>query len=164
MTVYINGVSQEVIAHAALTTGVHGVGSNHVAGFHAAGQEVSKVIWLDESLRVMDDNNRSASLDWTELDLTTETSVNAKFAILKLRVSPDVVGSELVSSIQVRKNDQSLYYFPECVVRKAASAVGETQFAFVVVGLRSGQLLDYRIVIGTGWTIDSDIQLLGYSE
>lgn len=149
-------------AHAALTTGIHGAGSDHLALFEQASQLVSKAIWIATDT-VLTDSNRSATLDWTDLDLTAETSERAKFAILLLRVSPDTVGTGTYSYLQVRKNGVASAYTP--ILRLMLEVEqGTYYFECVIVGLDSDQVLEYKISVGTDWQIDSRIDLLGYIE
>lgn len=155
-------VDSKIADHAALTTGIHGVGSLHTAGFHSAGEEVSKVVWRD-SVTILSENNVTSYIDFTDLDISSYTSPNAKFAILMLRMDADVIGTGTNSNIMARKNGTTPAYAPELRMGKL-----DTPNCFykecLTVGLDENQVLEYKIQPGTGWTIDVRISLLGYIE
>ncbi|MBA7578722.1 hypothetical protein ES708_20587 [subsurface metagenome] len=153
-----------IAAHAALTTGIHGVGLLHVAGFHAAGQALSKIIWLSTPLKVMEDDGRLETLDWTDLDLNSVTSDNAKLAILLLQFRPLEIGTGSNSYIGVRKNGETPDFYPRRIVYIDGFTGGERSYTEVIVGMDSNQVIEYRIYVGTDWEIDSDIEILGYIE
>ena len=113
--------------HAALTTGIHGVGSLHIAGFHAQGQEVSMVRWFAASKTPLVDSNRTVSLDWTELYLPN-VSASAKYAILQLRLVTDTVGAGSYSSLRIRKKGDTPTYSPELRVYHDFAANGNKFF------------------------------------
>lgn len=154
----------DIIAHAALATGVHGVGSLNIAGFHSAGEEVSKAIWKDTEGDALSDLNRTSTQDWTDLDLTSFTSAKAKFALLRLRTSIDSYTNGDVY-IRTRKNGTS-------------ASIGATGFLaayngikradlvdnFVTVGLDSGQVVEYKVVVSGTAQVDFFITVLGYIE
>lgn len=125
-------------------------------------QRVSKAVWK-ETVTVLTDSNRTESLDWTDLDLTAFTSSGAEFAMLLLRVSADTVGTGSYSYLQVRKNGSSSAYVPALRVALEVTE-GVYYFEFVIVGLDSDQVLEYKISVGTDWQIDSRIDLVGYIE
>lgn len=156
----------DLAAHAALTTGLHGVGAAHIAAFHSAGQEVSKVIWKDDGSRVLTDANRTATLEWTDLDLTAATSLNANLAILKLLIIIDSIDATGDVSIGVRKNGLTPTYYQLFRASYANGARnGAYVVAFVYIGLDSGQVIEYRLHLAAGtvqW--DTYIDVLGYVE
>lgn len=157
-------IDAKIADHAALTTGLHGVGSLHIAGFYSAGEEVSKVIWKDVSQTVLSDSNRTVDLDWTDLDLTGSTSANAKFAILLLRMKANTIGTGSSCQLKVRKNGTTPAYYPEHRIDKEGITAGFYINQEVIVGLDSGQVLEYAIEMGVGWDVNSRIVVLGYIE
>jgi len=124
----------------------------------------SKVIWIDAPSSAMTDLNRVASLGWTDLDITAKTSADAKLALLSLWLRPDVVGTGIHSFLSVRKNGTTPSYLPNLIVNKAQITAGGEVQTFVIVGLDSGQVLEYYIYVATGWQIDTLISVLGYVE
>ena len=113
---------------------------------------------------VLEDNERFTTLDWTDLDLTSETSSNAKFAILLLRFRPTTIGTGSYSYIGVRRNGDSPARFPRIYPHIDGLTGGEQFYAEVIVGMDSNQVIEYKIYVGTDWEIDSTIYLLGYIE
>lgn len=150
--------------HKAATTDVHGVGSSHVAAFHSAGQEVSKVIWKDTSITVLSDNDRTVDLAYTDLDLSAYTSNKAKFAILNLMLKPTTIGSGNFCQLNVRKNGTTASYSPSLIIFKVGIIQNFFQEQVVIVGLDYSQELEYEIDVGVDWQLDSRIRLLGYIE
>lgn len=155
---------RDIAVHAALTTAIHGVGSSHVAGFGVAGQELSKVIWKPTGEVALDDNNRTATLDWTELDLTAYTSERAKFAIVRLYIKPDTVGSGDYSYLRIRENGSITTRTPRVDLDKAGSTEGVIHYETAIIALDNDRKIQYAITPGTGWQLDSNIDVLGYIE
>jgi len=157
---------ENILAHAVLTTGVHGVGLLHVAGFVDAGQEVSKVIWKDASETALNDDNRTSSIFFqnTELDLTAFTSANAKFAIVRMDFKADVVGSGDDCYFSIRKNGTTPTHYPRVAMHKTSAIVGFRYYEVAIIGLDEDRKIQYQIDVTTGWTVDSDIKVLGYIE
>lgn len=155
-------IAADIATHAALTTGVHGLGALHAAGFHTAGQAVSKVIWKDASTRPLEDAGRTVTLDWTDLDLTAHTSANAKLALLRLAIYTEPYTSGEVH-LAVRKNGTTPMAYPYVSgSREDVTAYWRRQF--VIVGLDAGQVIEYTIVITETATVYSYIDVLGYIE
>ncbi|MBA7588096.1 hypothetical protein ES708_30144 [subsurface metagenome] len=125
---------------------------------------LTKVIWKDASETAMDDSNRTASLPYTLLCLTPYTSPNAKLAILMLRMRPDTVGSGLYSQLFIRKNDTLPASLPRLILDKAGTSPYVYHYCQVIIGLDSSQFIEYNIWVGTGWQVDSQINVLGYIE
>lgn len=157
-------LERDIAAHAALTTGIHGVGSLHIAGFHSAGQAVDKTIWKATNQRAVNDDDRTVDLAWTELDLTAYTSENAKFAVLMLQLKPNTIGTGSSCNVRVRKHGDTPTYVALLRIPKDGVTVPVATEEVVEVGLGPGQTIDYTIDVGTGWDIDTEIDVLGYRE
>ena len=157
-------IDSKIATHAALTTGIHGVGALNIAGFHSAGEALSKIIWKDVSETAVSDLNRTTNLSSTVLDLTALTSEKAKGVFLLLEIRADTVGSGNSSYLQLWKNDTSPVHRPTVNLDKAGTTVAVYQYEEVFVGLDSDRKLEYIIQVGTGWQVDSRIRVLGYIE
>ena len=125
---------------------------------------LTKFIWKDASLSAMSDLARTEYLDWTALDLAYETSPNAKLAILRLRIKANVVGTGDYSFICVRKHGTTPGYYPLVRLDKAGATINVYNHESLIVGMDTDQLIDYRIWVGTGWELESRIEVLGYIE
>lgn len=133
-----------------------------VAAAKAAG--LSKVVWKDASSTALTDFDRTEILDWTDLDLTDYTSPDAKFAILGLRMRADTVGTD-DSSLKIRKNGTTPGISPILTMDAAGTTAGVYQRLVIIIGLDSGQVIEYCIAVGPGgWQVDSIIDVLGYIE
>lgn len=168
-TCFTDGVWTDITAtaiavHAALTTGIHGAGSNYIAHFGQENKVVNKVIWKDASELAVTDDDRIASLEWTDFDLTAYTSANAKFALLQLLLRADTVGTGNDVSLSVRKNGTTPAAFPKLVLFKDGTTVGRFLYQDALVALDSGQVIEYKIVLTTDWQVDSRIHVIGYIE
>ena len=124
----------------------------------------SKVVWKDASQSAMDDYGRTTFLNWTARDLTTRTSPNAKLAIIQLVIEADVVGTGLTSFIGIRKHGTTPVYYPLLRLDKAGTSVGVYNHQVVIVGLDNDRFIDFTILPGTGWKLESHIAVLGYIE
>lgn len=158
-------VANAITAHADLTTGVHGLGALHAAGFHTAGQAVSKVIWNDNPPRALADINRTVALDWTDLDLTAHTSANAKFAILGITFVANPPGTAGYSALKWRKKGTTPvdWYEQHLIIPHVMPDGFEVVFG-CPVGLDSGQVMQYKIIVATAATVHSYIDVHAYIE
>ena len=157
-------IKADLDTHEAAVTGIHGVGSLNIAGFHSTGEEVSKVIWKDASSTALTDFNRTEVLDWTDLDLTEYVSPNAKFAILGLRMRADTVGTD-DSDLKIRKNGTTPGISPILTLDAQGTTPGVYKRLVTIIGLDSGQVIEYCVAVGPGgWQLDSIIDVLGYIE
>jgi hypothetical protein len=150
-------------AHVDATTGIHGAGSNYIAHFGQANQVVNKIVWLDASVSVMADSDRTVALGWTDLDLTASTSASAKFAILRLSGMCSVPGTGDTNALLVRKNGTTPANCPDIQLTYTLPAWTAAQ-AIVIVGLDAGQVLEYSIAVAVGAHFYTYIQVLGYIE
>lgn len=125
---------------------------------------LSKVIWEDTSVAVMTDWDRTVTLGWTDLDLTAYTSENAKLAILLLQMSAVTIGTGPYSELKARLNGNWSFDYPRLRLCKPGIVEGYCLYQEAVVGLDSGQVLEYSITVGAGWTVDSRMVVLGYIE
>ena len=155
-------VNTAIATHAALTTGVHGAGSNHLALFGAASTLVSRVVWKDVSENALSDENRSSTLDWTDLDLTAYTSADAKFAIVKLEIVIDSYTNGTIV-LRVRKNGTTPSDTPALLGRQGTENANYA-WSRDIVGLDSGRVLEYRLEVTGTAQADFRIYVLGYIE
>lgn len=158
-------IDAKIATHAALTIGIHGVGSLHIAGFHSAGEEVSKVIRKDASQMAMSDINRtSGTTQWTDLDLTAYTSAAAKFAIVRLKIKADTVGTGNYCYLAIRKNGTTPVAYPRQTCDLAGTTAGVYHYQVEIIGIDAEQVIEYKISVGANWQIDTAIEVLGYIE
>lgn len=158
-------INSSIAAHAALTSGVHGAGSNHLALFHSASQLLSKVIWKDAPFTVLNDINRTTTLAWTDADLTAQTSAIAKFAILQSKIKVDSIVGGATATLELRKNGTTpSAYFSQRVGSAAGDGPSAWIRGFFIVGLDVGQVMEYQISIGGTIQVDTNLYLMGYIE
>jgi len=154
---------KELSDHADLATGIHGLATLYAAGFPTAGQQVSKLIENVTPALALSDLNRIATLGWTDLDLTAYTSVNAKFALLFLRITADVIGGGAYSTLASRKNGTTFSIVWSSNIFTYASA-GDFSDLVVIQEMDSSQVIEYAITLGAGWQVDSSIWVMGHTE
>jgi hypothetical protein len=148
-------------SHAAATTGMHGAGSSHLALFGAASTLVSRVVWKDAADIVLDLSARTASIDWTDLDLTSYTSANAKLALLQVKLNGEY-GTSGDNVLRIRKNGTSetkIYL----LVPSSRSDYDLSQ-AHIVLGLDSGQVMEYKLEVASNAVLYVQIICMGYIE
>lgn len=125
----------------------------------------SKVVWKDVPERALRLLNQTEDLDWTDLDLTAYTSASAKIAILGLRLKIDSLTNTAVALWKVRKNGTTPSYYPRI---RAGSEMGDTTYAdlfeYALVGLDSGQVIEYELGVTGTIQVDVEIRVLGYIE
>ncbi|MBA7573640.1 hypothetical protein ES708_15438 [subsurface metagenome] len=109
------------------------------------------------------DVNRTEDSGWTDLDLTANTSADAKFAILLLRFHLVAQGTGSWNLLRVRKNGTTPTYDSRIYLNNA-EPVAVDRTLVTIVGLDSGQVLEYTIDVNQDPTVSSFIWLLGYIE
>lgn len=120
--------------------------------------------WLADPPQVLNDTNRTADSGWTDLDLTSSTSANAEWAILRLHLHIDSVSGGQVS-LNVRRNGDTPTYTPRIFFTDAdGRSAGGDYYATVICGMDSGQVIEYNIDISGTIQVDSTIEVLGYIE
>lgn len=154
-----------VVAHALLTTGVHGAGSDHLGLFGEASQLLNKVIWKDESEQAFHDANQTTSVDWTDIDLTAYTSANAKLAIIQMLLKLNSYTGSYTSYLFLRKNGTTpAQYSTVRIATSDGDIVGVYKRYTVLIGLDAGQVIEYKIdIIGT-CDVKASVNVLGYIE
>ena len=126
---------------------------------------LSQVKWKDASENALTDLNRTSTLAYTDLDLTAFTSAAAKFAILRLGISVDSISAGGSAYLAVRKNGTAPSAPPILWIGAAAGdAAGAYHYITTLVGLNTGQVIEYQISVGGTIQIDSYIDVLGYIE
>ena len=121
----------------------------------------SKLVWKDASSAAMADDNRTTTLDWTDLDLTAYTSQYAKFALIVASIHIDSWTSGRVT-IRLRKNGTAPNQ--PVVVEASNPLAGQWYLLTIYCALDSEQILEYRLeIVGTAQA-DFQIQVLGYIE
>ena len=151
--------------HEAKTTGVHGAGDEHLALFGEASQVLNKVVWKDVSEQALYDANRTATLDWTDLDLTALTSVAAKYALIVLVLKIDSISAGAYCKLEVRKNGTTPTYNNRLDSHySGGNRAGSNVFMSCVIGLDAGQVIEYRLTVDGTIQFDTYVRVVGYIE
>lgn len=126
---------------------------------------LSKVVWKDVSERALSDLNRTTSLDWTDLDLTAYTSSDAKFVIIMAFVNIDSITGAGYGNYYLRKNGTTPAYQPLSMFGYyRGDLAGGVDTKMWVIGLDSGQVIEYKISVSGTIQFDTYIDVLGYIE
>jgi hypothetical protein len=125
----------------------------------------SGIVWKDASERALFDANRSASLTWTDLDLTAYTSADAVIAIVKMELQVDSITPPGRAELGIRKNGTTPSYYPQLRVSDVnGDAAGAVRHMIALIGLDSGEIMEYEIAISGTIQVDTFIEVLGYIE
>jgi hypothetical protein len=120
--------------------------------------------WKDTPEQALSLADQAASVTWADLDLTATTSANAKMALIQLVMDADVIGGGTSSKLEVRKNGTTPTYTPSIFLDVAGCTVDVPIITQQIIGLDSGQVMEYQFTCGAGWTCDLWINVLGYWE
>lgn len=124
---------------------------------------LSKVIWKDADANVLNLANQVASIGFTDLDLTAVTSANAKFAIVSLRLHSDISGTAIYNLLGVRKNGTAPTLYPAVrIMHDEPDGLYRSEVG--IIGLDSGQVIEYHLTVATNGQVDARIDVLGYIE
>jgi hypothetical protein len=133
---------------------------DHVASTTNSGIEL---IWKDASERALHLANQVAGVAWTDLDLTAFTSATAKIAVIQLRLTVNTVGAA-VCSLGIRKNGTTPTYYPIMSADPYFPIAGNYIAEVCLIGMDTGQVIEYHVSMGAGWDVDCDIEVLAYYE
>jgi len=123
----------------------------------------SRTFWLSSSVNKVSDLDRTTTLDWTDLDLSGETSKTARYAILLVRIHVDTSPAATYNAVvELRRKGDTPADHPRIWVMPHNDA-GDWITQQVIIGLDTSQTCQYRIGVGDG-QIDSYVDLLGYVE
>ena len=125
-----------------------------------------KLIWLSSQPQVMQDLNRSATLDWTDLDLSAKVSANATVCIFRVHGHLDAIAAGMGNRMdfQLREKGAAAPKPSTWTLDGAGVAAGSDPYEMLTCGINSDKILQYRIALGGTITIDTWIDLLGYFE
>ena len=122
-------------------------------------------VWKDASESALSLTNQTSDINWTDLDLTAYTSSTARVAYLRLKVNVDSITSGDSAILQVRKNGTTPVRMPRCMAKyDNGDRAGADIYAFVLVGMDSGQVIEYELNLSGSIQVDITINVLGYFE
>jgi hypothetical protein len=138
--------------------------TNHWNADHATsgGSVAYGLVWKDASQNALNVLNQGATVDWTVLDLTAYTSANARMAYLQLTLVVDTATKDYY--LGVRKNGTTPGQFPLVRVNQGNANAADIFMGYVIVGLDTNQVIQYRIDVEAGGQCDIQIDVLGYWE
>ena len=125
--------------------------------------------WLAASVQILADTNRTATLSWTDLDVTAQTSATTFAVILQLQINVDEMDQADTDYFElgVRRNGNTPTYYPCLQVRgwMRSAASPRRFYSQVIVGVDSGEIFEYQLtVLNSSATAQADfyINILGY--
>lgn len=158
----LSGEPATLTTHKDLETGVHGVGSGYIAQADQADLVASKVVWKTARTLALNQANKTASIDWTDLDLTSATSAKAKFAIVLAQIHIDSYTSgALEFMLRVNGSTDSFQFY---MTATDAPEAGDMANLVGIIGLDSGQVCEYSAAISGTAQADFNVYVLGYIE
>lgn len=127
-------------------------------------QLLSKVVWLDAPVtKTLAD--QTADVNFTDWDLTADTSPDAKLVILNILIAYEIAVAGNFVFAGARKNGTTPSYYPRCWLPANANA-GAYFENTSIVGVDSGQILEYNLDSDNwgGGKVDVYLNVLGYIE
>lgn len=124
----------------------------------------SRVVGKATNTTDIADTNRTTTLNWTDLDLTSATSASAKFALMRIQITIDSINGAANCSIGLRKNGDTPTYYPSLRLDSTWAAGGTSLHGFVIVELDSGQVCEYTLTATGTIQFDTYAMVLGYIE
>lgn len=109
------------------------------------------------------DTNRTSSLSYTNLDLTSATAADAHWVYLQIYMFCDSISSAASAVCRVRKDGDTPTYTPYAKMEEDAgmTANGEVNKE-VWCEMTTGQVIEYSIDISGTIQVDTYIRVLGY--
>jgi len=122
------------------------------------------IVWKASPSADLSLSNQTSTVNATTLDLTAVTSADATFAILMLQLNIDSVNNGY-ATLWVRKNGDTPAHEPALTVGSNSTDTGGlNRFATVIIGMDSGQVIEYGLIISGTIQVDVVISVLGYME
>jgi len=123
-----------------------------------------ELVWKDNGVVVLTDENRTATLDWTTLDLTANTSPVAKWVYLRLQFHVDSINAGGGVTLQCRKNGTGATVIPCLTANSNNIGAGDYAYGNMWVGMDAGQVIEYKINIVGTIQVDTYLSVLAYVE
>jgi len=120
------------------------------------------LVWKDSPSTPLSLTNQAATVDWTDLDLTTHTSANARFAYLLLTLGVDTGAKDYI--LGVRKNGTTPALYPQIRINSNLATATDIWIDQLIVALDANQILEYYLFVAAGGQADCSISVLGYWE
>ena len=119
-----------------------------------------------ENAEILTISNRTATLAYTDLDLTAYTSPNAKYAKIGGMINVDSVtaGANNQACLSLRKNGTTPTWAIVCWVDGGVQVAGSRVYFSAMVEMDSGQVIEYGIVVSGTIQFDTYMWLEGYIE
>ena len=127
--------------------------------------EAALLKWKDSSESVLTLANATSDVNWTDIDLTSTTSSNAKAAYLLLILSANSKGAAgTAAKLELRKNGTTPTEVPTHVIYSDGIATGVIYTEMAIIGTDTAQVIEYSLTLGSGWNVNVEIHVLGYWE
>lgn len=123
-----------------------------------------QVFWVDAAPNALNLNNQVATIAFTDLDLTAHVTADTIMVMLQLVLRVDVIGAGNQTSLGVRPNGLAPANYPQLNLDKAGVTAASIFTTFCIVGCDAGEVIEYTLTLGAGWTVDLWINVLGYIE
>ena len=148
-----------IATHAVLTTGVHGAGSDYLALFGQEGQLVNKVIWRTTTSFSLN-TITSSTIGVTDLDLSSQVSAAAKYAILHLSLQT-ISWSASQAYLQVQQKGEAGSAVSEVYAQWEADNLNK---AYSIMKMDVNMKIRYTVVIVGTANVQARITVMGYIE
>jgi len=120
--------------------------------------------------QALNDTARTATLDFTNLDIANYVGERATAAIIQVRFCPTTVGTGDISYAAIKPVSAAEDYYTWIVsIPLAAATANAAVFGYFIVKLSpyggvGSKVITYGITVGTGWTVDTRFYVMGYVE
>lgn len=152
----------KIAEHEALDTGVHGVGSDYVAGLASgSGEEASQFQWAPTSYIVVSQSGIN-TVSYTDCDVSAYTSSSAKLALLRINLLVNTIGADHWT-LFCRKNGD-VNPTVRFAIDQGQATIGVTQYGFLIVALDDDQVFEWQSTSGGAWNVDLQIITVGWIE
>lgn len=121
-----------------------------------------RYVALDTGVDVVTLNNQTSNISDTDVDVTANTSPAAKAVALKMKITPDTIGSGIKASVNVKEKGSSNAGVFLNLNKDGVNITGN--MAFMLIGLDADQVFQYALDVTTGWQVDFIISVIGYVE
>lgn len=123
--------------------------------------KVWKLKWLDPAIAVISGAHGEGEYGWTAKDLSAYLPSDAEIVILELILSPVIIGTGNLCSLEVRPSGWSWGEAPKCLIDKNAVIPGGYCTDIFQMPCVDGKIDHYESV-SAGWTIGYVVNLFGY--
>lgn len=126
---------------------------------------VNTIVWSTTAPTALTDSNRTTTSNYTDLDLTANTSAAARFALVRCRMVCNSITGTGSARLYIRKNGETPgAQYGAFIDGSCGDVAGAVSSDFQIIGLDAGQIMEWNIIVTGTIDVTTYFNVLGYIE